>query len=69
MISDEDLMYLAGGGKLSAPDNATPRYRGEVMRLMAVLIDSPDGGCRRICRLHQSRARSQGANHGRPDRA
>ena len=40
MISDDDLTYLAGGGKLSAPDNATPRYRGEVMRLMAVLIDS-----------------------------
>jgi 1,2-phenylacetyl-CoA epoxidase catalytic subunit len=40
MISEDDLAYLAAGGKLSAPDNATPRYRGEVMRLMAVLIDS-----------------------------
>lgn len=40
MISDEDLAYLAAGGKLTAPDNATPRYRGEVMRLMAVLTDS-----------------------------
>ena len=40
MTSEEDLTYLAGGGKLSAPDNASPRYRGEVMRLMAVLIDS-----------------------------
>jgi ring-1,2-phenylacetyl-CoA epoxidase subunit PaaA len=40
MISEDDLTYLAGGGKLSAPDNATPRYRGEVMRLMAVLTDS-----------------------------
>jgi len=40
MISEDDLAYLARGGKLSAPDNATPRYRGEVMRLMAVLIDS-----------------------------
>ena len=40
MISDEDLTYLASGGKLTAPDNATPRYRAEVMRLMAVLTDS-----------------------------
>lgn len=40
MISEDDLAYLARGGKLSAPDNASPRYRGEVMRLMAVLIDS-----------------------------
>ncbi|HEX6012703.1 MAG TPA: Phenylacetic acid catabolic protein [Geminicoccaceae bacterium] len=40
MISEDDLTYLARGGKLSAPDNVTPRYRGEVMRLMAVLIDS-----------------------------
>ncbi len=40
MISEDDLTYLAGGGKLSAPDNVTPRYRGEVMRLMAVLTDS-----------------------------
>jgi hypothetical protein len=29
--------YLAGGGKLSSPDNATPRYRGEVMRLIDTL--------------------------------
>ncbi len=40
MVSDDDLAYLARGGKLSAPDNASPRYRGEVMRLMAVLADS-----------------------------
>jgi len=40
MIIGDDMAYLAGGGKLSAPDNATPRYRGEVMRQMAVLIDS-----------------------------
>ena len=26
--------YLAAGGKLSSPDNATSRYRGEVMRLL-----------------------------------
>jgi ring-1,2-phenylacetyl-CoA epoxidase subunit PaaA len=40
MTTGEDLDYLAAGGKLTAPDNASPRYRGEVMRLMAVLIDS-----------------------------
>ncbi|MBV8915824.1 MAG: phenylacetate-CoA oxygenase subunit PaaI [Acetobacteraceae bacterium] len=40
MIATDDLAYLAAGGKLSAPENATPRYRGEVMRLMAVLTDS-----------------------------
>ena len=48
MISDDGLSsYLAGGGKLSAPDNAPPRYRGELMRLMAVFVDSRAGGCRR----------------------
>jgi 1,2-phenylacetyl-CoA epoxidase catalytic subunit len=40
MVIADEFAYLAGGGKLSAPDNATPRYRGEVMRQMAVLIDS-----------------------------
>ena len=40
MTATDDLSYLAAGGKLSAPENATPRYRGEVMRLMAVLTDS-----------------------------
>lgn len=40
MTSEEDLAYLAGGGKLTSPDNATPRYRAEVMRQMAVLTDS-----------------------------
>src|SRR5437763_2028979 len=40
MMATDDLAYLAAGGKLSAPENATPRYRGEVMRLMAVLTDS-----------------------------
>jgi ring-1,2-phenylacetyl-CoA epoxidase subunit PaaA len=43
--SDESLMhYLSGGGKLGAPENATPRYRGEVMRLMAVFVDSELAG-------------------------
>ena len=36
--------YLSGGGKLSSPANATPRYRGEVMRLMAVFVDSEMAG-------------------------
>lgn len=36
--------YLAGGGKLSSPSNATPRYRGEIMRLMAVFVDSEMAG-------------------------
>ena len=39
MSAEDDLSYLAAGGKLSAPENASARYRGEVMRLMAVLID------------------------------
>ena len=36
-MSTEDGLssYLAGGGKLSAPENAPARYRGELMRLMA----------------------------------
>jgi ring-1,2-phenylacetyl-CoA epoxidase subunit PaaA len=40
MTAEDDLTYLAAGGKLSAPENASARYRGEVMRVMAVLIDS-----------------------------
>jgi 1,2-phenylacetyl-CoA epoxidase catalytic subunit len=36
--------YLASGGKLSSPDNATARYRGELMRLMAVFVDSEMAG-------------------------
>jgi 1,2-phenylacetyl-CoA epoxidase catalytic subunit len=43
--SEESLVrYLSGGGKLGAPDNATPRYRGELMRLMAVFVDSELAG-------------------------
>lgn len=40
MTNGDDFTYLAAGGKLTAPDNATPRYRAEVMRQMAVLVDS-----------------------------
>ncbi|MGH7070856.1 MAG: Phenylacetic acid catabolic protein [Acetobacteraceae bacterium] len=40
MSGGDDLDYLAAGGKLTSPYNATPRYRAEVMRQMAVLTDS-----------------------------
>ncbi|KAA3633762.1 MAG: phenylacetic acid catabolic [Proteobacteria bacterium] len=36
--------YVAGGGRLSSPDNAPPRYRGEIMRLIAVFVDSEMAG-------------------------
>jgi 1,2-phenylacetyl-CoA epoxidase catalytic subunit len=36
--------YLAAGGALTAPDNAPPRYRGELMRLMATFVDSELAG-------------------------
>jgi 1,2-phenylacetyl-CoA epoxidase catalytic subunit len=36
--------YLAQGGKLSSPGNAPPRYRGELMRLMATFVDSELAG-------------------------
>ncbi|MEO1251063.1 MAG: Phenylacetic acid catabolic protein [Pseudomonadota bacterium] len=44
--ADEDniLDYLEKGGKLSAPDNAPPRYRAELMRIMASFIDSELAG-------------------------
>lgn len=32
--------YLAQGGKLTSPANVTPRYRGELMRLMGRFVDS-----------------------------
>ena len=45
MTTDDSLLgYLEGGGKLTAPDNAPPRYRGELMRLMAVFVDSEMAG-------------------------
>jgi len=45
-MSKEDslLRYIAAGGKLDAPENASPRYRGELMRLMAVFVDSEMAG-------------------------
>ncbi|MCO5128665.1 MAG: phenylacetate-CoA oxygenase subunit PaaI [Rhodobacteraceae bacterium] len=36
--------YLAAGGKLTAPDNAPPRYRAELLRLMATFVDSTLAG-------------------------
>ena len=43
--TEESLLhYLEAGGKITAPDNALPRYRGEVMRLMAVFVDSEMAG-------------------------
>ena len=45
MVDEESLVsFLAGGGRLSAPDNVTPRYRGELMRLMAIFVDSEMAG-------------------------
>lgn len=45
MQNDERLLrYIAAGGKLDAPENASPRYRGELMRLMAVFVDSEMAG-------------------------
>ncbi|MEM7024122.1 MAG: Phenylacetic acid catabolic protein [Pseudomonadota bacterium] len=36
--------YLEQGGVLTSPDNASPRYRGELMRLMASFVDSELAG-------------------------
>ena len=32
--------YLAQGGVLTSPDNAPPRYRWELLRLMSSFVDS-----------------------------
>lgn len=45
MHNEDDLLrYIAAGGKLDAPQNAPARYRGELMRLMAVFVDSEMAG-------------------------
>jgi len=45
MIEEESLIgFVSGGGRLSAPDNATPRYRAELLRLMAIFVDSEMAG-------------------------
>ena len=36
--------YLARGGKLSSPENAPPRYRAELLRLMSSFVDSELAG-------------------------
>lgn len=36
--------YLAQGGVLTSPGNVPPRYRGELMRLMATFVDSELAG-------------------------
>lgn len=36
--------YLAQGGVLSSPSNVPPRYRGELLRLMATFVDSELAG-------------------------
>ena len=36
--------YLAKGGVLSSPANVPPRYRGELLRLMASFVDSELAG-------------------------
>lgn len=36
--------YLEQGGKLTSPENAPARYRGELMRLMASFVDSELAG-------------------------
>ena len=36
--------YLARGGKLSAPGNAPPRYRAELLKIMAGFVDSSLAG-------------------------
>lgn len=37
-------VYLAQGGKLTSPENVPPRYRGELMRMMAIFVDSELAG-------------------------
>ncbi|MHA3916535.1 Phenylacetic acid catabolic protein [Halovulum sp. GXIMD14793] len=48
MTNDPDTMpmadYLAQGGKLTSPENAPPRYRAELMRLMSSFVDSELAG-------------------------
>jgi ring-1,2-phenylacetyl-CoA epoxidase subunit PaaA len=36
--------YLGSGGKLTSPDNVPPRYRAELLRLMATFVDSALAG-------------------------
>ncbi|UWR20967.1 Phenylacetic acid catabolic protein [Sulfitobacter sp. S190] len=36
--------YLARGGRLTTPENVPPRYRAELLRLMAIFVDSQLAG-------------------------
>lgn len=42
--TSEIVDYLGKGGKLSVPDNAPPRHRAELMRMMASFVDSELAG-------------------------
>jgi ring-1,2-phenylacetyl-CoA epoxidase subunit PaaA len=45
MHDEESLVsYLAAGGRLDSPDNTFPRYRSELMRVMAMFVDSEMAG-------------------------
>ncbi len=45
MPDESDILsYLEKGGKLTAPDNAPPRYRAELLRIMASFVDSELAG-------------------------
>lgn len=44
-MNDAELIdYVMAGGRLTAPGNATPRYRAELLRLMASFVDSELAG-------------------------
>lgn len=45
MADENDIIdYLSKGGKFSAPGNAPPRYRAELLRMMASFVDSEMAG-------------------------
>lgn len=45
MTDENDIFdYLSKGGKFSAPGNAPPRYRAELLRMMASFVDSEMAG-------------------------
>ena len=47
-MSDEMTIdsYLSQGGVLSNPSNVPPRYRAELLKLMAIFVDSELAGPR-----------------------
>jgi 1,2-phenylacetyl-CoA epoxidase catalytic subunit len=45
MSDDNDILgYLARGGRIASPQNAPPRYRAELLRIMASFVDSELAG-------------------------